>query len=263
MKFIEFIHDPINGFFALVGAVILSMFGAFIKDGILKILSRSSKWLKEKREKELKLRDLIVERLVNSQPYLILYCTTTIISNISVVLILMIVISIQSYLKLADFIVTPVQSATNNISTFILNYPIGLIVYYAVLIFLILACIIGLALLYSISQRNLIIVRATKMIQASINLRSNKHILGAEKSSLSNPAHTSTRSDASNESTSPSITIHPKSSDTGRADEDRAKDTRLDDNNFAFVKHITKDGRRYVARKGKLFIVRHDNKKNE
>ncbi len=44
MKLLDFINDPFHAFLALVGTVILSMFGAFIKDGLLYLLSRSSKF---------------------------------------------------------------------------------------------------------------------------------------------------------------------------------------------------------------------------
>jgi membrane protein DedA with SNARE-associated domain len=60
MKIIDFLNDPLHAFLALVGAVIISMFGAFIKDGLMYLLARSSKFLKKKRDEDIKKRDLIV-----------------------------------------------------------------------------------------------------------------------------------------------------------------------------------------------------------
>ncbi|MCT6591853.1 hypothetical protein N3553_18445 [Pantoea dispersa] len=211
MSIIEFLKDPINAIATLIGTVIVSMFGAFIKDGLLKLLSHSSKWWKSKREVEQKENDQIVENLINNPTYLTLYCTRTIISNIAVSSLLILLIGYPFILKATEFFSQSAQSTPNVIFTIygkdITNNFIAEIFS---TITLVVIALMTLLLTYRVSRRNLITLQATKMVHESIkslepkNEPSSEQDLSSFETSINNaPKSANTFTDAHGNTVSP------------------------------------------------------------
>lgn len=169
MSMVEFLKDPINAIAALIGTVIVSMFGAFIKDGLLKLLSHSSKWWKGKREKEQKENDQIVENLINNPTYLTLYCTRTVLSNIAVSSLLILLIGYPFILKATEFFSQTAQSTPDVLFT-VYDKDITYKFFTKIVstIMSIIIAIMTIMLTYKVSRRNLITLQATKMVYESI-----------------------------------------------------------------------------------------------
>lgn len=246
MKIVDFFNDPLHGFLALVGGVILSMFGAFIKDGLMYLLGSSSKYLKKKRDEDIKKRDLIVEQLVNSQPYLILYCTKTILSNISIALMFILIITLPSVLGMVDLNNTALELSKRDIITADTSNTVSLYFKIFVLLFSIVASLFALVLIYSVSKRNLIIAMATKMIQA--NLKS-------EDVTLCDEPTTATAQDikamsSKVEHTPPAISPVTKNS------ESKLKVTRSKEDGTIITTTLIKNGQVFKAKDGRLITIR-------
>lgn len=255
MKFIEFIQDPVNGFFTLLGAVILSMFGAFIKDGILKLFSHSSKLLKKKREKDIKERDLVVEQLVNSQPYLILYCTQTVLSNVMIGLMYLILLTVPTYLNLKEFseITHPLTATNIEISSW--SISVGSLFQVIAFLFLLFVCIVALILIYLVSKRNLIIILATKMIQASIKDSSSEQVTTTTEPS--NSGSSQTHNQAGKVSNTDSVLTFSDKSRDKQIKKQSLEITNQDtiNNKSVIATEFTKNGEKFIVRDGKIHII--------
>ncbi|AUP76831.1 hypothetical protein CWS02_17690 [Enterobacter sp. EA-1] len=97
-----------------------------------------------------------------------LYCTTTILSNISIALMFILILTIPSVLNMADVNNAMLVLSKKNIITTDTSNTFSLIVKLVVLFFSLVTSIFALVLTYSVSKRNLIIALATKMIQANL-----------------------------------------------------------------------------------------------
>ena len=271
MKLTDFINDPVTALVTLIGAVIISMFGAFIKDGIVKLLSKSSIWWKEKQDKELAERDRIVESLVNNQPYLILFCTKTIISNISIILLYLLIFNLPSILSFARL--GEPENPQNFFSTiFSLTVSVPMVLS---LLLLFIGIITGISLLfltYSVSKRNLIIVRATKMIQNALkdNQQSTedapKSTEDAPKSTEDAPKSTEDTPKSTeplNISTEQKVqsSQSPQKIDLTTRSRNRLNHIGSESSNrnrrgeTLFCKTVTINNKKFVAKNGRLFVI--------
>ncbi|WP_105634591.1 hypothetical protein [Cronobacter dublinensis] len=78
----EIFDNPFKLITGVVGAALLSIFGAFVKDWILRLLSFFSTQIKSKQKKQQEIIAKQVSFLMQNQAILILYCTKVAITQI-------------------------------------------------------------------------------------------------------------------------------------------------------------------------------------
>ncbi|ELY2781694.1 hypothetical protein ACN5OH_003579 [Cronobacter turicensis] len=78
----EIFDNPFKLITGIVGAALLSIFGAFVKDWILRLLSFFSSQIKSKQKKQQEIIAKQVSFLMQNQAILILYCTKVAITQI-------------------------------------------------------------------------------------------------------------------------------------------------------------------------------------
>lgn len=250
MKLVDFINDPVHAFFGFLGAIILSIFGAFIKDLLLNTFSRSSKWWKAKRDKEQKERDAIVEKLVNSQPYLILYCTRTVLSNISIAVMFIMLLGTPTFLKMTQLSESVSPIAADNVIT-ISHSTISLntILQFLGLLFVLFIALTGIVLSYSVSKRNLIIARATKMISASLKPENSNNSISTEEPGSSIPANNDEVQGTAFAQDERTISSHKSQVQPSSKSEANTAPSSV------YARRIMKDGRVFEAKNGKLYVI--------